>query len=125
MIKCRVEGPVPVTLAWSYTETAANGSMDIYINGVSTILSTTTDSGVYDVYVGDTIYVIMDILSACGSPNTYGNIYSTSNKVVLEGVDCLQSSTVSFTTGTYTVVTGDIGLTITSNGFASCNVACF
>ena len=112
------------TLSWSYTESSANGSMDIYINGVSTILSTTTGGGNYDVYEGDTIYIIMSILSACGGGTSYGNIYTISNKPTLEDVDCAQSSTVSFTSGTYTVVAGDIGNTITLGGYASCNVAC-
>jgi len=112
------------TLTWAYYESSANGSMDIYINGVSTILSTTSGNGTYTVYQGDTIYVIMSILSACGSPNTYGNIYTISNKPTLEDVDCAQSSTVSFTSGTYTVVAGDLGYSIDLDGFASCNVAC-
>lgn len=112
------------TLSWSYTESSANGMMSIYLNSVLYIQSTTTGNGTFSVNEDDTIYVVMDILSACGGGTSYGNIYTVSNKYQLEDVGCEQNDTVTFTSGTYTVVAGDLGNTITLDGYASCNSGC-
>tara|TARA_B110000503_G_C7133217_1_gene407691 strand:+ start:175 stop:1053 length:879 start_codon:yes stop_codon:yes gene_type:complete len=111
------------TLQWSYSETGgANGVMDIYINGVSTIVASTTGAGTYNVYPGDTISVNLDILTACGSPDTYANVYTTGN--LFNDASCANNAGVSLTTGTYTVVSGDVGGNLIVNTFAACDGGC-
>ena len=111
------------TLAWSYSETGgANGTMDLYINGFAVESRSSTASGTETVYVGDTIYVELQIVTPCGSPDTYANVYTTGN--ILNDADCANNAGVSLTTGTYTVVSGDIGSTLTLDTFAACDSGC-
>jgi hypothetical protein len=117
-----VSGSGTATLNWSYTETGgANGTMDLYVNGVAVESRSSTSSGTRTVYVGDTIYVDLQIVTACGSP-TYANISVGGN--ILSGDDCANNAGVSLTTSTYTVVSGDIGSTLTVSTFASCDGGC-
>jgi hypothetical protein len=110
------------TLDWSYTETDnPNGTMDLYINGFAVESRSSTSNGTITVYVGDTIYVDLEIVTACGSP-TYANISVAGN--ILSDADCANNAGVSLTTSTYTVVSGDIGSTLTVNTFASCDGGC-
>jgi hypothetical protein len=110
-------------LDWSYSETGgANGTMDLYINGFAVESRSSTASGTYLVYPGDTIYVDLQIVTACGSPDTYANVYTTGN--ILNDADCANNAGVSLTTATYTVVSGDIGSTLTLDTFASCDGGC-
>jgi hypothetical protein len=110
-------------LDWSYSETGgANGTMDLYINGFAVESRSSTASGTETVYVGDTIYVELQIVTACGSPDTYANIEVNGN--ILTDQDCANNAGVSLTTSTYTVVSGDIGSTLTLNTFASCDGGC-
>jgi hypothetical protein len=111
------------TLAWSYSETGgANGTMDLYVNGFAVESRSSTASGTRTVYVGDTIYVELQIVTPCGSPDTYANVYTTGN--VFNDANCANNAGVSLTTGTRTVVSGDIGSTLTINTFAACDGAC-
>lgn len=111
------------TLSWSYTETGgANGEMILYRNGSPIETRTSTSSGTYNLSVGDTIYVELQILTSCGAPNTYANVYTTGNIIV--EADCANNAGVALTTSTYTVVSGDIGSTLTLNTFASCDSGC-
>ena len=113
------------TLAWSYSETGgANGEMRIYVNGSVVETRTNTSSGTYAVNVGNTIYVEIELLSSCSAPDNKGNVYTTSNRGTLVDADCFTSSTGTLTTATYTVVSGDIGNTISLDTFASCDGAC-
>jgi hypothetical protein len=115
--------PSTATLAWSYSETGgANGTMDLYINGFAVESRSSTASGTETVSVGDTIYVELQIVTPCGSPDTYANVYTTGN--ILNDADCANNAGVSLTTGTYTVVSGDIGSTLTLNTFAACDSGC-
>lgn len=119
--------PLPTaTLAWSYSETGgANGEMRIYVNSSVVETRTNTSSGTYTgLLTGDTIYVEIEILSACSNPDNKGNVYTQSSKGTLVDADCFTSSTGTLTTATYTVVAGDIGTTITLDTFASCDSAC-
>jgi hypothetical protein len=110
-------------LDWSYSETGgANGTMDLYINGFAVESRSSTASGTYLVYPGDTIYVDLQIVTACGSPDTYANIEVNGN--ILTDQDCANNAGVSLTTSTYTVLSGDIGSTLTLNTFASCDGGC-
>jgi hypothetical protein len=111
------------TLAWSYSETGgANGTMDLYVNGFAVESRSSTSSGTRSVNVGDTIYVELQIVTPCGSPDTYANVYTTGN--ILNDANCANNAGVSLTTGTYTVVSGDIGSTLTLNTFAQCDSGC-
>ena len=110
-------------LAWSYSETGgANGTMDLYVNGFAVESRSSTSSGTRTVNVGDTIYVELQIVTACAPSDTYANIEVNGN--ILTDNDCANNAGVSLTTGTYTVVSGDIGSTLTVNTFASCDGAC-
>ena len=116
-------GSGTATLAWSYSETGgANGTMDLYINGFAVESRSSTASGTETVNVGDTIYVELQIVTPCGPGDTYANIEVNGN--ILSGVDCANNAGVSLTTSTYTVVSGDIGSTLTLNTFASCDGGC-
>jgi hypothetical protein len=116
-------GPGSATLAWSYSETGgANGTMDLYVNGFAVESRSSTSSGTRTVYVGDTIYVDLQIVTACGSPDTYANVYTAGN--ILNDADCANNAGVALTTSTYTVVSGDVGSTLTLNTFAACDGGC-
>jgi hypothetical protein len=116
-------GAGTATLAWSYSETGgANGTMDLYINGFAVESRSSTANGTETVYVGDTIYVELQIVTSCGPGDTYANIEVNGN--ILTDQDCANNAGVSLTTGTYTVVSGDIGSTLTLNTFASCDGGC-
>ena len=115
--------PSTATLAWSYSETGgANGTMDLYVNGFAVESRSSTASGTRTVNVGDTIYVELQIVTPCGSPDTYANVYTTGN--LFNDANCANNAGVSLTTGTYTVVSGDVGSTLTINTFAACDSGC-
>ena len=115
----------PTTLAWSYSETGgAAGEMRIYVNSSNVITATSTSNGTYTLYEGDSIYVTIEILSACGSPDAYANVSTDSNKGTLDAVDCFNATTGTLTTSTNTVVAGDISSTITLDAFANCGGSC-
>jgi hypothetical protein len=118
-----VSGSGTADLDWSYSETGgANGQMVLYVNGTAIETRTDTSSGTYNVGVGDTIYVELQIVTACGPGDTYANIEVNGN--ILTDADCANNAGVSLTTSTYTVVSGDIGSTLTLNTFASCDGGC-
>jgi hypothetical protein len=110
-------------LDWSYSETGgANGEMIIYVNGSPVETRSSTAAGTETVYVGDTIYVELEIFSACGSPDTYANVYTLGN--IINDSACANGTPVSLTTGTYTVVSGDIGSTLVLDTYAACDGGC-
>jgi hypothetical protein len=96
--------------------------MKLYVNGTAIETRTDNSSGTYNVGVGDTIYVVLDIFTSCGPPDTYANVYTTGN--IINDSNCANNAGVSLTTSTYTVVSGDIGSTLTLNTFASCDGGC-
>jgi hypothetical protein len=111
------------TLDWSFTESGgANGTMDLYINGFAVESRSSTASGTETVYVGDTIYVELQIVTPCGAPDDWANVYTLGN--ILNDANCAENAGVSLTTSTYTVVSGDIGSTLTLNTYASCDGGC-
>ena len=126
MIKCRVEeGAVVTTLSWTYSETGGvNGEMIIYVNSINVISSTTTGSGSYTIYQGDTIYVTIQLLSAGSGNDDGGNVYTQSSKGTLVDASCFQATIGTLTTATYTVLAGDVGTTITLDALANCGPAC-
>jgi hypothetical protein len=96
--------------------------MDLYINGFAVESRSSTASGTETVYPGDTIYVELQIVTPCGSTDTYATIDVNGN--ILTDIDCAHKAGVSLTTSTYTVLSGDIGSTLTLNTFASCDGGC-
>jgi hypothetical protein len=112
------------TLQWDFTESGgALGGMDLFVNASVIESRVNTSNGTYTVYVGDTINVQVTC-DTCGAPNDYSNAYTLSNKAILVDADCTQNGPASIFTSVYTVVSGDIGTTITLDCFASCDAAC-
>ena len=110
-------------LQWSYTETGGPaGQMILYVNGTPIETRTSDASGTYNVGVGDTIYVELQILTPCGPPDTYANVYTTGN--LFNDAACANNAGVSLITSTYTVVSGDIGSYLVLNTFAACDGGC-
>jgi hypothetical protein len=110
-------------LDWSYSETGgANGEMIIYVNGSAVETRTSTAAGTRNVYVGDTIYVEMEIFTACGSPDTYANVYTAGN--IINDSACANGTPTALTTGTYTVVSGDVGSYLVLDTYAACDGGC-
>ena len=115
----------PPTLSWTYSPTGgADGRMKIYVNNSNVITATSTSTGTYTIYEGDTISCEIEILSACGSPDEYANVSTDSNRGTLDAVDCFNETTGTLTTATYTVLAGDISSTITLDAFANCGGSC-
>lgn len=109
------------TLAWSFTESSgARGTMYLYVNGSIVESRSNTSSGTYTVYVGDTINVEVTC-DECGG--NYSNAYCTG---IISDADCAPPPTgiANFFSATYTVVSGDVGNTLTLNTFAACDTAC-
>jgi hypothetical protein len=116
-------GAPSAILDWSYSETGgANGEMIIYVNSVAVETRTSTAAGTRNVYVGDTIYVELEIFTACGSPDTYANVYTAGN--IINDAACANGTPTALTTGTYTVVSGDIGSTLVLDTYAACDGGC-
>ena len=109
------------TLAWSFSETGgANGTFDLFVNGLIVETRTNTSNGTYTVYVGDTISVGV-ICQSCPEPDNYANAYCTG---IIMDADCNPSGLASIMTSVYTVVSGDIGNTLSLDTFASCDGGC-
>ena len=96
--------------------------MDLYINGFAVESRSSTSSGTRTVNVGDTIYVVLEIVTACGPPDDWANVYVLGN--IIGDSNCAENAGVSLTTSTYTVVSGDIGSTLTLDTYASCDGGC-
>jgi hypothetical protein len=79
-----------------------------------------TSSGTYTVYVGDTINVEVTC-DTCESPNNYSNAYCIG---IIADADCTQNGPTDIFTSVYTVVSGDIGTTLNLDCFASCDSGC-
>ena len=115
----------PPTLSWTYSPTGgADGRMKIYVNNSNVITATSTSNGTYTLYEGDSIYVTIEILSACGGNDEYANVSTDSNKGTLDASACFYATTGTLTTSAYTVVAGDVGTTITLDAFANCGGSC-
>lgn len=121
---CSAPTPTPgttATLAWSFTESnAAAGYMDLYVNGSIVESRSTTSSGTYAVNVGDTINVEV-YCDTCNSPNNYSNVYTEG---IIADASCANGSSTSIFTAVYTVVSGDVGTTLTLATHAKCDSGC-
>jgi hypothetical protein len=106
------------SLAWSFSETGgARGQMDLYVNGSIVESRSNNSNGTYLVYVGDTINVEVSCFDECGG--NYSNAYCTG---IINDADCQLAGTANIVTGVRTVVSGDIGTTLTLDNFAACSV---
>ena len=93
--------------------------MILYINGIVVENRFSNSSGTYNVSEGDTINCEV-ITNGCTSPNGTANSYTLSNKPSL--VDAASGTgNSSIFTSTYTVVSGDIGNTITLSMYSACD----
>jgi len=109
------------TLAWSFSETGgANGTFDLFVNGLIVETRGFTSNGTRAVYPGDTISVGV-ICQSCSEPDNYANAYCTG---IIMDADCNPSGLASIMTSVYTVVSGDIGNTLSLDTFASCDGGC-
>jgi hypothetical protein len=119
-----VGNPTPATanLAWSYSVTGGPSSngMDIRINGSTEISRTSTSTGNYNVNVGDTIQVIISC-NGCSGGSAVADPFCTG---IINDDGCTGSSSATLNSYTYTVVSGDLGTTLTLDCFAACAGAC-
>jgi hypothetical protein len=111
--------PVTATLSWTFTETNAVGSMDLYVNGSIIESRTSTSSGTYTVRKGDAIYVVIST-SGCSAPDGKANSYTYD---IIADASCADTSSV-LTTSTYTVQTSDLGKTLSLRTYALCDGGC-
>ena len=115
-----VTPPTTASLAWTFSETGGStGNMDLYVNGSIVESRSTTSSGTYTVSLGDTINVEINS-SGCGGINDTANAYCIG---IIADAACAITSTNLFT-AVYTVVSGDLGTTLTLNTYANCDTAC-
>jgi hypothetical protein len=112
--------PTTATLNWNYFETGgATGEMVLYKNGSVIENRFSESSGTFNVSEGDTINCEV-ITNGCISPNDTANSYTLSNKPTL--VDARSGTGNSSLFGnTYTVVSGDLGGTITLSMYSACD----
>lgn len=112
--------PSTATFNWNYTQSnGATGEMILYINGSVVEDRFSTSSGTYNVSVGDTINCEI-ITNSCTSPNGYANSYCIG---IIADADCSVGNGSLFSS-TYTVVSGDIGNTITLSMYSQCDSGC-
>lgn len=108
-------------LDWSFSVTGAPSSpyMYIYINGSPAVSRNYTSTGIETVYVGDTIYVEVGA-SGCGGFDSVANAYCLG---IINDAACA-SGTTTLSSYIYTVVSGDVGTSLTLNSFAACASGC-
>ena len=123
LVACEAECSAPefATLDWNYTKSAISGNMDLYVNGSIIESRSSTSSGTWNVGVGDTINVQVVCNQCTASPNTYANAYCTG---IINDADCENNGVASIFTAVYTVVSGDIGNTLSLDAFSTCDSAC-
>ena len=109
------------TLDWSFTESGgANGTMDIYINGISAVSRNATSNGTETGLVeGDEIYYDLNV-TGCTGGSSFANAYSLG---IIVDAACDESVTF-ISSAVYTVQAGDLGTTLNLDLFASCDSGC-
>jgi hypothetical protein len=107
------------TLDWSFTETDASATMDLYINGNNVESRNATSNGSITVYEDDEIYVDI-IVAGCSVPDNIANAYTFD---IITEAACASGST-NLTTSTYTVQASDLGTTLSLRTYGSCDGAC-
>jgi hypothetical protein len=117
--------PTSAILQWDFELIGgADAAMTLYINGVNTLFTNVNDSGVYNVYEGDTIEVLVDCNTCLSSPNVCATAESQSNKSSLDASNTVNGAPAQILTSAYTVVSGDIGNNINLSAFGICNSTC-
>ena len=119
--KTPTPAPTGSTLSWTYSVTGGptSNGFGLRINGSLVESRNATSSGTRTVNVGDTIYVVISC-NGCSGGNSKANAYCTG---IINDASCATTST-TLTSATYTVVSGDVGNTLTLNNFASCDSGC-
>jgi hypothetical protein len=114
--------PSTANLAWSYSVTGgpSSNAMDIRINGSTEVSRTSTSTGNYTVNVGDVIDVIISC-NGCSGGSGVANPYCIG---IINDSVCTGASSQTLNSATYTVVSGDVGNTLTLDCFAQCAGAC-
>ena len=108
--------PSNTTLEWNYTMSAVGGTMTLYVNSSAIESRSSTSNGTWNVGVGDVIYFELEA-TGCAQK---ANVYSTG---IIADAGCTDTS-VSITSQTYTVVSGDAGTTILLNMYSACDGGC-
>ena len=110
------------TLSWTYSVLGGptSNAMDIRVNSSTEISRTSTSSGTYTVYLGDTIDVIIS-LSGCSGGSAVANAYT--DGIIMDAA-CTGATSATLNSTIYTVVLGDIGNTITLDCYAQCDGGC-
>jgi hypothetical protein len=114
--------PPTATLSWTYSVTGGptSNGMGIKVNSVTVISRNSTSSGTYTVNVGDVINVVIQT-SGCSGGSGVANSYTSG---IISDAACDGSNSVTLTSYTYTVVSGDAGNTLTLNSFSACASGC-
>ena len=110
-------------LAWSYSVTGGPSSngFGLRVNGSLVESRSSTSSGTRTVNVGDTIYVVVSC-NGCSGGNAVANAYCGG---IITDASCTPGvSSTTLTSYSYTVVSGDVGTTLTLNSFAACDGGC-
>ena len=121
-----VGNPTPATaatLAWFYSVTGGptSNGFGLRVNGSLVESRTATSSGARTVNVGDTIYVVISC-NGCSGGNSVANAYCTG---IINDASCTPGAgSTTLTSYSYTVVSGDVGNTITLYNFAACDGGC-
>ena len=108
------------TLYWSFTPSGGSSQFDLYINGFNVESRVSTSNGVYNVYMGDQIYVVVSV-GGCSGISDHANAYTTGD-IIVDAACNIGSTTL--TSYTYTVLSGDIGTALSLNAFTSCDGGC-
>jgi hypothetical protein len=106
-------------LSWSFTRDSGTGAYNLYINNVNVEARSNTSNGFITVNVGDEIYVNA-FAGSCAGGTANANLAVTG--IIIDGA--CQTSSVSLTTGTYTVTSANIGQTIVLSTLAQCLNEC-
>ncbi len=106
-------------LSFSYTKSSPGGYMDIIVDDVIIQTLNSTGTGNYNVVQGDVIRTVIQT-SGCQDPDIKANAYTSG---IISDAACTDNA-ASLSTAGYTVVSGDIGNTLTLNGYSSCLGAC-
>jgi hypothetical protein len=109
-------------LAWTYSVTGGptSNGLGIKVNAVTVVSANTTTSGNYTVNVGDVINVVI----SCNGCSGGSGVANPSCTGIIVDDGCTGSSSATLTSTTYTVVSGDIGNTLSLDCFATCAGAC-
>jgi hypothetical protein len=104
------------SLDWQFSEINASGTMYLYINGILVETRTSNSNGLINVSEGDTIYWTLEATGCAQKANVY------SSGIIIDA-GCFDNGG-SYTSAPYTVVSGNIGNTITLDMYSSCDATC-